>query len=130
MAGRCRQMHDGIIDITKLENVPHGFDLYRLETNRFKNICGHIYIYKVVFDNGKTYLTDDSLTIGGLGVNWGMLGKEEMERVDNILAKYSASRTEPLDAINSAFFWGEDEVNEEIPNFLDAIEAVYKEFLG
>lgn len=123
-------MHDGIIDITKLENVPHGFDVYRLETNRFKNICGHTYIYKVVFDNGKTYLTDDSLTLGGLGVHGGMLGKEEMERVDNILAKYSASRTEPLDAINSEFFWGEDEVNEEIANFLDAIEAVYQEFLG
>lgn len=130
MGDGCRQMHDGIIDITKLENAPHGFDIYRLATNRFKNICGHIYIYKVVYDDGKTYLTDDSLTIGGLGVNWGMLGKEEMERVDNILAKYSASRTEPLDAINSAFLWGEDEVNEGISNFLDAIEAVYKEFLG
>lgn len=123
-------MHDGIIDITKLENVSHGFDVYRFTTNRFKNICGHIYIYKVVSDNGKTYLTDDSLTIGGLGVNWGMLGKEEMERVDNILAKHSARRTEPLDAINSEFFWGEDEANEEIPKFLDAIEAVYQEFLG
>lgn len=130
MGRRCRQMHDEIIDITKLENVSHGFDVYRLTTNRFKNICGHIYIYKVVSDNGKTYLTDDSLTIGGLGVNWGMLDKEEMERVDNILAKHSASRTEPLDAINSEFFWGEDEVNEEISNFLDAIEAVYQEFLG
>lgn len=130
MGRRCRQMHDEIIDITKLENVPYGFDIYRLTTNRFNNICGHIYIYKVVFDKGKTYLTDDSLTIGGLGVNWGVLGKEEMERVDNILAKYYASRTEPLDAINSAFLWGEDEVNEEIPRFLDAIEAVYQEFLG
>lgn len=123
-------MNDNIIQTTKLENVPRGFDIYRLTTNRFNNICGHIYIYKVVFDKGKTYLTDDSLTIGGLGVNWGMLGKEEMERVDNILAKYSVSRTEPLDAINSAFLWGEDEVNEEISNFLDAIEAVYQEFLG
>lgn len=62
-------------------------------------------------------------------MHWGMLGKEEMDKVDNMLAKYSASRTEPLDAINSAFLWGEDEVNEEIPRFLDAIEAVYKEFL-
>lgn len=123
-------MKNDIIQTIKLENVPYGFDIYRLTTNRFNNICGHIYIYKVVFDKGKTYLTDDSLTIGGLGVNWGMLGKEEMERVDNILAKYYASRTEPLDAINSAFLWGEDEVNEEIPRFLDAIEAVYKEFLG
>lgn len=122
-------MKNDIIQTIKLENVPYGFDIYRLTTNRFNNICGHIYIYKVVFDKGKTYLTDDSLTIGGLGVNWGMLGKEEMERVDNILAKYYASRTEPLDAINSAFLWGEDEVNEEIPRFLDAIEAVYKEFL-
>lgn len=123
-------MKNDIIQMTKLENVPHGFDIYRLTTNRFNNICGHTYIYKVVFDKGKTYLTDDSLTIGGLGVNWGVLGKEEMERVDNILAKYYASRTEPLDAINSAFLWGEDEVNEEIPRFLDAIEAVYQEFLG
>lgn len=123
-------MNNNIIQTIKLENVPHGFDVYRLKTNRFNNICGHIYIYKVVFDNGKTYLTDDSLTIGGLGVNWGMLGKEEMERVDNILAKYSASRSEPLDAINSVFLCGEDEVNEEIPRFLDAIEAVYQEFLG
>lgn len=123
-------MKNDIIQTIKLENVPHDFDVYMLITNRFKNICGYTYIYKVVFDNGKTYLTDDSLTIGGLGVNWGMLGKTEMERVDNILAKYSASRTEPLDAINSEFFWGEDEVNEEISNFLDAIEAVYKEFLG
>lgn len=123
-------MKNDIIQTIKLENVPHDFDVYMLITNRFKNICGCTYIYKVVFDNGKTYLTDDSLTIGGLGVNWGMLGKTEMERVDNILAKYSASRTEPFDAINSAFLWGEDEVNEEIPRFLDAIEAVYKEFLG
>ena len=123
-------MNDNIIQTIKLEDVPHGFDVYMLITNRFKNICGNTYIYKVIFDNGKTYLTDDSLTIGGLGVNWGILGKEEMERVDNILAKYSASRTEPLDAINSAFLWGEDEVNEEIPRFLDAIEAVYQEFLG
>lgn len=123
-------MNDNIIQTTKLENVPHGFDVYRLETNRFKNICGHIYIYKVVFDNGKTYLTDDSLTIGGLGVHGVMMGKEEMEILDKLLAKHSASRSEPLDAINSVFLCGEDEVNEEISNFLDAIEAVYKEFLG
>lgn len=122
-------MNNNIIQTIKLEDVPYGFDVYMLITNRFKNICGNTYIYKVVLDNGKTYLTDDSLTIGGLGVYWGVLGKEEMERVDNILAKYSASRTEPLDAINSEFFWGEDEVNEEIPNFLNAIEAVYQEFL-
>ena len=123
-------MNNNIIQTIKLEDVPHGFDVYMLTTNRFKNICGHIYIYKVVFDNGKTYLTDDSLTICGLRVHGVMMGKEEMERVDNILVKYSASRTEPFDAINSAFLWGEDEVNEEIPRFLDAIEAVYKEFLG
>lgn len=123
-------MNNDIIQTIKLEDVPHGFDVYMLITNRFKNICGHTYIYKVVFDNGKTYLTDDSLTIGGLGVHGVMMGKEEMDKVDNMLAKYSASRTEPLDAINSAFLWGEDEVNEEIPRFLDAIEAVYKEFLG
>lgn len=122
-------MNNDIMQTIKLEDVPHGFDVYMLITNRFKNICGNTYIYKVVLDNGKTYLTDDSLTIGGLGVHWGVLGKEEMERVDNILAKYHVSRTEPLDAINSAFFWGEDEVNEEITRFLDAIEAVYKEFL-
>lgn len=123
-------MNNDIIQTIKLENVPHDFEVYMLITNRFKNICGYTYIYKVVFDDGKTYLTDDSLTIGGLGVNWGMLGKEEMDKVDNILAKYSASRTEPLDAINSAFLWGEDEVNKEISRFLDAIEAVYQEFLG
>lgn len=123
-------MNNNIIQTIKLEDVPHGFDVYMLITNRFKNICGHTYIYKVVFDNGKTYLTDDSLTIGGLGVHGVMMGKEEMEILDNILAKHSASRTEPLDAINSEFFWGEDEVNAEIANFLDAIEAVYKEFLG
>lgn len=123
-------MNNDIIQTIKLEDVPHGFDVYMLITNRFKNICGNTYIYKVVLDNGKTYLTDDSLTIGGLGVHGVMMGKEEMEILDNILAKYSTSRTEPLDAINSAFLWGEDEVNEEIANFLDAIEAVYKEFLG
>lgn len=123
-------MNNDIIQTIKLENVPHGFDVYRLTTDRFNNICGHTYIYKVVFDNGKTYLTDDSLTIGGLGVHGVMMGKEEMKILDNILAKHSASRTEPLDAINSEFFWGEDEVNEEIANFLDAIEAVYQEFLG
>lgn len=123
-------MNNNIIQTIKLENAPHGFDVYMLITNRFKNICGHTYIYKVVFDNGKTYLTDDSLAIGGLGVHGVMMGKEEMERVDNILAKHSVRRTEPLDAINSEFFWGEDEVNEEIPRFLDAIEAVYQEFLG
>lgn len=80
-------MNDNIIQTTKLENVPHGFDVYRLETNRFKNICGHIYIYKVVFDNGKTYLTDDSLTIGGLGVHGGNDGKRRNGDIGQIISK-------------------------------------------
>lgn len=122
-------MKNNIIETTKLENTPHGFDVYRLTTNRFHHIRDHIFIYKVVYDDGKTYLTDDSLTLGGLSVHGVAMGKKEMEILDNLLAKYHVSRSEPLDAINSAFLWGEGEVNDEISNFLDAIEAVYKEFL-
>lgn len=121
-------MHDEIIDITKLENTPHDFDVYELTTNRSNKIYDHIYIYKVVYGNGKIFLTDDALTLDVLEVYWGVMSKKEMERVDNLLAKYSASRDKTTDAINSEFFWGEDEFNDELPNFLDAIEAVYQDF--
>lgn len=121
-------MNNNIIQTIKLEDVPHGFDVYELTTNRSNKIYDHIYIYKVVYGNGKIFLTDDAITLDTLEAYRGVMSKKEMERVDNLLAKYSASRDETTDAINSEFFWGEDEFNDELPKFLDAIEAVYQDF--
>lgn len=127
-------MYDGIIDITKLENAPHGFDVYRLETNRFKNICGHIYIYKVIDDEGKFYLTDDGYTLNELkrhGIKI-EIGGETVDRIDDLLRDYYTYRSYRglWEYTLYTDFCSEDDLGDEVTRFLDAIDAIYKEFLG
>ena len=121
-------MHDGIIDITKLENTSPHFTVYELLTDRLNHINDHIIIYKVVNNQGQSYLSDDGYTLNELKMYEIKISGRIADRIDNLLADYHVHRGVQRNNLHTDIC-NEDELSDEVTSFLDAIQAVYKEFM-
>ena len=128
MGDGCRQMHDGIIDITKLENTLHHFAVYELLTDRLNHINDHIIIYKVVNNQGQSYLEDDGYTLNELKMYGIKISGSVANRIDELLADHHVYRGVQRNNLYTDIC-SEDEIGDEVTSFLDAIESIYKEFL-
>lgn len=122
-------MHDEIISIRKLESRSHHFKVYELLTDRLNHINDHIVIYKVVNNQGQSYLEDDGWTLNELKMYGIKISGSVSERIYELLADHHVYRGFEQDNLYTGIC-SEDEFSDEITNFLDAIEAVYKAFLG
>ena len=128
-------MTDEIISITKTKfyDAPDWFEAYKIITNRLNHINDHIIVYIVYSDPdyGWYYLTDDGYTVDEIYM-WGIRIDEEF---DMILEYVLGDDFEYIDTdgsyeIVSGEIYIDDDFGDELTNFLDTIEAVYKEFLG
>ena len=122
-------MSNNIIQAKKLENVLDGFDVYKLITNRFNYKNDYIVVLKIVYDKRLIYLTDDCRTLSELEKNGIEMNEETIKRIDDLLAGYSAYADDLLEIVG-AVFYKEEEFYDQLSVFLNAIEAVYQEFLG
>nr|DAP24870.1 MAG TPA: protein of unknown function DUF1828 [Bacteriophage sp.] len=121
-------MHDEIISIRKLENTSPHFTVYELLTDRLNHINDHIIIYKVVNNQGQSYLEDDGYTLNELKMYGIAVNGSVAERIDELLAHHYVYRGVQQDNLYTGIC-SEDEIGDEITSFLDVIESIYKEFL-
>lgn len=121
-------MTDEIINIRKLENTSHHFTVYELLTDRLNHINDHIIIYKVVNNQGQSYLSDDGYTLNELKMYGIKISGKTANRVDELLADHHVYRG-IQDSTLFTKLYSEDEFSDEVTSFLDAIESIYKEFL-
>lgn len=121
-------MHDEIMSVTRLEDASHHFAVYELLTNRLNHINDHIILYKVVNNQGQCYLSDDGWTLNELKMYGIAVNGSVAERIDELLADHHVYRG-ILDSTLFTELCSEDEFSDEVTNFLDAIESIYKEFL-
>ena len=121
-------MHDEIMSVTRLEDTSHHFAVYELLTTRLNHINDHIIIYKVVNNQGQSYLSDDGYTLNELKMYGIKISGKTANRVDELLADHHVYRGIQRNNLHTDIC-SEDEFSDEVTNFLDAIEAVYKEFL-
>ena len=121
-------MIDEIIDITKLENVSPHFTVYELLTDRLNHINDHIVIYKVVNNQGQSYLEDDGWTLNELKMYGIKISGSVSERIYELLADHHVYRGFEEDNLYTGIC-SEDEIGDEVTSFLDVIESIYKEFL-
>ena len=133
---RIERMSDEIIGVIKLEhsNTSPDLTVYRLLTDRLDPINDHIIIYKVIDDEGKCYLTDDGYTLNELkrhGIKI-EIGGETVDRIDDLLRDHYTYRSYRglWEYTLYTDFCSEDDLGDEVTRFLDAIDAIYKEFLG
>nr|DAY18622.1 MAG TPA: protein of unknown function DUF1828 [Caudoviricetes sp.] len=123
--------NSNIIETTKLENTPYDLTVYELLTNRLNPTNKNIPIYKVINTEGQCYLTDDGFTLSQLkrhGVEIKTSG-ETSDRLNDLLVDYYVHRCLWENDLYTGLY-SEDAIDDEVTNFLNAIEAVYKEFLG
>lgn len=121
-------MNDEIIEITELINMDPHFTAYELLTNRLDHIGGHIILYKIVNDQGELNLTDCGWTLQALKMYGIGISGRVSERIDELLADHHVYRG-IQDSILFTKLCSEDEFSDEVTNFLDVIESIYKEFL-
>lgn len=125
MGDGCRQMHDGIIDITKLENTSHHFAVYEILTSQLNHIGDHVIVYKVINEYGRSYLTDD-------GYTWNELKMYGLEWDDMVWPLRSLLHDYPFVYMEGdEFCTSLEDVDFDcrLKGLLVFIEAVYKEFL-
>ncbi|QDO92171.1 DUF1828 domain-containing protein [Dolosigranulum pigrum] len=122
-------MNDEIIEITELRNMDPRFTAYELLTNRLDHIGGHITLYKIVNDQGKFNLTDCGWTLQALKMYGIGISGRVADRIDELLADHHVYRG-IQDSTLFTKLCSEDEFSDEVTNFLDVIESIYKEFLG
>ena len=126
--------NSSIIETTKLENTPYDLTVYELLTNRLNHTNENIIIYKVIDDEGQCYLTDDGYTLNELkrhGIKI-EIGGETVDRSDDLLRDHYTYRSYRglWEYTLYTDFCSEDDLGDEVTRFLDAIDAIYKEFLG
>lgn len=121
-------MHDEIISTTKIENTSPHFAVYELLTDRLNHINDHIIIYKVVNNQGQCYLLDDGWTLNELKMYGMKISGSVADRIDELLADHHVDRGFGQDNLYTGIC-SEDEIGDEITNFLDVISSIYKEFL-
>lgn len=122
-------MSDEIISIRKLENASPHFTVYELLTDRLNHINDHIVIYKVVNNQGQSYLEDDGYTLDELKMYGIKISGSVANRIDELLADHHVYRGIERNNLYTDIC-SEDEIGDEITSFLDVIESIYKEFLG
>lgn len=115
-------MTDGIISVTKLENTSTDYEVYELLTDRLNHINDHIVIFKSINNQGLCYLSDGGYTLDELETHGIEISGRVSDRIDQLLADYYVSR-----GVGGILYTG---FYSEVTRFLDAIEAIYKEFLG
>lgn len=125
---RIEKMTDEIMSVTRLEDASHHFAVYELLTNRLNHINDHIIIYKVVNNQGQSYLEDDGYTLNELKMYGIAVNGSVAERIDELLADHYVYRGVQQDNLYTGIC-SEDEIGDEITSFLDVIESIYKEFL-
>ena len=127
---RIERMTDEIIGVIKLEhsNTSPDLTVYRLLTDRLDPINDHIIIYKVIDDEGKFYLTDDGYTLNELKMYGIKISGKTANRVDELLADHHVYRGIQRNNLHTDIC-SKDEFSDEVTSFLDAIQAVYKEFM-
>ncbi|QTJ49203.1 DUF1828 domain-containing protein [Dolosigranulum pigrum] len=127
---RSDRMTDEIIGVIKLEhsNTSPDLTVYRLLTDRLDPINDHIIIYKVVNNQGQSYLEDDGYTLNELKMYGIAVNGSVAERIDELLADHYVYRGVQQDNLYTGIC-SEDEIGDEITSFLDVIESIYKEFL-
>ena len=125
---RIERMSDEIMSVTRLEDASHHFAVYELLTNRLNHINDHIIIYKVVNNQGQSYLSDDGYTLNELKMYGIKISGRIANRIDELLADHHVYRG-ILDSTLFTELCSEDKFSDEVTSFLDAIESVYKEFL-
>lgn len=121
-------MIDEIISTTKLENTSPHFTVYELLTDRLNHINDHIIIYKVVNNQGQFYLEDDGYTLNELKMYGIKISGKTANRIDELLADHHVYRG-IQDSTLSTGMCSKDEFSDEVTNFLDVIESIYKDFL-
>lgn len=121
-------MTDEIMSVRKLENKSPHFTVYELLTDRLNHINDHIIIYKVVNNQGQFYLEDDGYTLNELKMYGIAVNGSVADRIDELLADHHVYRGTQRNNLYTDIC-SEDEIGDEVTSFLDAIEAVYKEFL-
>lgn len=121
-------MTDEIINIRKLENTSPYFTVYELLTDRLNHINDHIVLYKVVHNQGQCYLSDDGWTLNELKMYGIEINGKVADRIDELLVGYYVYRGPQQDNLCTGQY-SKDEIDDEITNFLDVIESIYKEFL-
>lgn len=121
-------MTDEIISIRKLENTSPHFTVYELLTDRLNHINDHIIIYKVVNNQGQSYLEDDGYTLNELKMYGIAVNGSVANRIDELLADHHVYRGVQRNNLHTDIC-SKDEFSDEVTSFLDAIQAVYKEFM-
>lgn len=121
-------MFDEIISVTVLENTSTDSVVYELLTDRLNHINDHVIIYKVVDNEGQCYLSDDGYTLDELKMHGIKISGKTADRIDELLADHNVYRSVWQYTLYTGFC-SEDDLGDEVTRFLDAIEAVYKEFL-
>lgn len=121
-------MTDEIMSVTRLEDASHHFAVYELLTNRLNHINDHIILYQVVNNQGQCYLEDDGYTLNELKMYGIGISGSVADRIDELLADHHVYRDIERNNLYTDIC-SEDEIGDEVTNFLDAIESIYKEFL-
>ncbi|RAN61395.1 hypothetical protein B8A44_09545 [Dolosigranulum pigrum] len=121
-------MTDEIISIRKLENTSPHFTVYELLTDRLNHINDHIVIYKVVNNQGQSYLEDDGWTLNELKMYGIKISGSVSERIYELLADHHVYRGFEQDNLYTGIC-SEDEIGDEVTSLLDVISSIYKEFL-
>lgn len=125
---RIERMSDEIMSVTRLEDASHHFAVYELLTNRLNHINDHIILYKVVNNQGQSYLEDDGYTLDELKMYGIKISGKTADRIDELLADHHVYRGIQRNNLYTDIC-SEDEFSDEVTNFLDVIESIYKEFL-
>lgn len=120
-------MTDEVISITQIENTYSVAAVYELLTDRLNHINDHIILYKVVDHEGRCNLTDDGYTLDELKMYGIKISGKTADRIDELLADHNVYRSVLGDALYTGSC-SEDDLGNKLTSFLDAIEAVYKEF--
>jgi domain of unknown function DUF1828 len=126
---RIERMHDEIMSVTILENTSTDSVVYELLTDRLNHINDHIVLYKVVDNEGQCYLSDDGYTLDELKMHGIQISGKTADRIDELLADHYVYRSVWQYTLYTGFC-SEDKLGDVVTNFLDAIESIYKEFMG
>lgn len=122
-------MTDEIISVTKLENTLIHSAVYELLTDRLNHINDYIVLYKVITNDGLCYLTDNGYTLNELKRHGMKMSVKTIDRIDQLVADHYVYICIWKDSLYTGFC-SEDDFDDEVAGLLDAIEALYKEFLG
>lgn len=121
-------MTNEIISIRQIESASPDFTVYEILTDRINHINDYIVLYKVITNDGLCYLTDNGYTLNELKMHGMKMSVKTIDRIDQLLADHYVYRGVLGDTLYTGFC-SEDDFDDEVTGLLDAIEALYKEFL-